>query len=163
MTAEDQAYIRVLIADDDENILEAYREAFSETESTQQMKALDALAAELFDPAESANDEPQFDVVACRQGDEAISLAKEAAKEGKPFDVVILDVRMPPGIDGVEAGSRIRQLDPDVEIVFVSGYSDVPMEVLQVRVPPLMKLHYFHKPLSFEQLAKDVAAMVEEH
>ena len=155
--------IRVLIADDDEHILQAYREAFSDTTSTQQMRTLNALAAELFDPGQADNDEPHFDVVACSQGDDAISLAEEAANDGQPFDVVILDVRMPPGIDGVEAGSRIRQLDPDVEIVFVTGYSDVPLEELQRRVPPPMKLHYFNKPLSLDQLAQDVAEMVREH
>ena len=163
MSMQQQDQIRVLIADDDEKILQAYREAFSDTESTQQMLALDALAAELFDPDDSANDEPHFEVVSCSQGEEAITLAEEAAKEGNPFDVVILDVRMPPGIDGVEAGSRIRELDPDVEIVFVSGYSDVPVDELHSRVPPSFKLHYFYKPLSFEQLAKDVASMVEGH
>ena len=156
-------HIRVLIADDDEHILQAYREAFSDTESTQEMRALDALAAELFEPEEAADDEPHFDVVACSQGDDAISLAKKATDEGNPFDVVILDVRMPPGIDGVEAGSEIRKMDPDCEIVFVTGYSDVPLEELQRRVPPPMKLHYFNKPLSFEQLAQDVASMVREH
>ena len=76
---------------------------------------------------------------------------------------MILDVRMPPGIDGVEAGCQIRALDPDVEIVFVTGYSDVPLEELQRRVPPPMKLHYFNKPLSFSQLAQDVASMVRSH
>ena len=70
---------------------------------------------------------------------------------------------MPPGIDGVEAGSEIRKLDPDVEIVFVTGYSDVPLEELQRRVPPPMKLHYFSKPLSFDQLAQDVATWVRAH
>ena len=155
--------IRVLIADDDEHILQAYREAFSDTDSTQQMRALDALAAELFEQGDAEGDEPHFDVVACSQGDDAISLAEEAANDGHPFDVVILDVRMPPGIDGVEAGSRIREMDPDVEIVFVTGYSDVPLEELRRRVPPPMKLHYFNKPLSFTQLAQDVADMVREH
>ena len=155
--------IRVLIADDDEHILEAYREAFSDTESTQEMRALNALEAELFDPDTASNDDPHFEVVACSQGDDAISLAKKAADGGHPFDVVILDVRMPPGIDGVEAGSQIRELDPDVEIVFVSGFSDVPLEELQRRVPPPMKLHYFNKPLSFLQLAQDVASMVRAH
>ena len=77
--------------------------------------------------------------------------------------MVILDVRMPPGIDGVEAGSQIRTLDPDVDIVFVSGYSDIPLEELQRRVPPPMRLHYFSKPISFSQLAQDVATMVKEH
>jgi CheY-like chemotaxis protein len=156
-------HIRVLIADDDEHILQAYREAFSSAESTQEMRALDALAAELFEPSDVTDDEPHFDVVACSQGNDAIDLAKQAANDGHPFDVVILDVRMPPGIDGVEAGSQIRKLDPDVEIVFVTGFSDMPLEELQRRVPPSPKLHYFNKPLSLSQLAQDVASIVREH
>ena len=158
-----QEIIRVLIADDDEYVLECYREAFSETESTREMRALDALSAELFEVGETTEEEPKFQVTACSQGEDAISLAEEAANDGHPFDVVILDVRMPPGIDGVEAGSQIRELDPDVDIVFVSGFSDVPLEELQRRVPPPMRLHYFSKPLSFSQLAHDVATMVREH
>jgi DNA-binding LytR/AlgR family response regulator len=127
------------------------------------MRSLDVLAAELFEPATDAEDDTHFDVVACSQGGDAISIARRAARDGRPFDVVILDVRMPPGIDGVEAGSQIRKLDPDVEIVFVTGYSDVPLAELQRRVPPPMKLHYFSKPLSFTQLAQDVALMVRSH
>lgn len=153
-------HIRVLIADDDEHVLECYREAFEESEPTDYVKAIDALAAELFDPGDDIEDPPRFEVVACNQGDDAITLATEAAGDGRPFDVVILDVRMPPGIDGVEAGCQIRKLDPDVEIVFVTGFSDVPRDELERRVPPPMKLHYFNKPLSFLQLARDVASMV---
>jgi CheY-like chemotaxis protein len=153
----------VLIADDDEHVLDCYRDAFTEKEPTNHMKALDALAAELFDPESDIGDQPKFEIVSCWQGDDAISLAQEAAGNGSPFDVIILDVRMPPGIDGVEAGSRIRAMDPDVEIVFVTGYSDVPIEELQRRVPPPMKLHYFNKPLSFTQLVLDVASMVRTH
>ena len=163
-TQEEHENIRVLIADDDEHILDAYREAFSEPDSTREMQALDALAAELFEvDEEDSEEEPHFDVVSCSQGDAAISLAKQAAAGGEPFDVVILDVRMPPGIDGVEAGSQIRALDPDVEIVFVTGFSDVPLEELRRRVPPPMKLHYFNKPLSLSQLAQDVVSMVRAH
>jgi len=152
--------IRVLIADDDEHILECYRDAFGGSEETDYIKALDALDAELFDVDNEVEETPRFDIVACSQGQTAIDKAIEAAEKGNPFDVVILDVRMPPGIDGVEAGSRIRELDADVEIVFVTGFSDVPLDELERRVPPPMKLHYFNKPLSFMKLAKDVAGMV---
>ena len=155
--------IRILIADDDEHILDCYREAFSETDATDHMKVLDALEAELFDPSSDIDDSPKFEVVSCQQGDDAITLAKEAANDGHPFDVVILDVRMPPGIDGVEAGSQIRELDPDVEIVFVTGYSDVPRDELERRVPPPMRLHYFNKPISFMKLAEDVVSIVKAH
>jgi CheY-like chemotaxis protein len=155
--------IRVLIADDDERILECYREAFGESEATDYMKALDALDAELFDIDTGSNSAQKFEIVACSQGQDAIDKAREAANDGHPFDVVILDVRMPPGIDGVEAGSQIREMDPDVEIVFVTGFSDVPRDELERRVPPPMKLHYFNKPLSFMKLAEDVAGMVGAH
>ena len=156
--------IRVLIADDDEHILDCYREAFGELPTTEDTRALDELDAELFDEEDDAEkDGPRFDVVACHQGQEAIDRARKAADEGHPFDVVILDVRMPPGIDGVEAGSQIREFDPDVEIVFVTGFSDIPREELERRVPPPMKLHYFNKPLSFMRLAQDVAGLVASH
>ena len=115
-TDPEQDNIKVLIADDDEHILNAYREAFSESDPTSQMRVLDELAAELFDSDNDDMEATHFDITACSQGDDAISLAQQAADVGKPFDVVILDVRMPPGIDGVEAGSQIRNLDPDVEI-----------------------------------------------
>ena len=162
-TVENQEFIRVLVADDDERVLECYRDAFGDDEPTNHMKALNELAAELFDPEEDVEDQPKFDIVACNQGADAIRQATAAAENGMPFDVIILDVRMPPGIDGVEAGSEIRKLDPDVEIVFVTGFSDVPLEELQRRVPPPMRLHYFNKPLSFTQLADDVVTMVREH
>lgn len=157
---QDQECIKVLVADDDEAVLECYREAFGEDVPSNQSKALDALTAELFDPDTDTEDQPKFDIVACSQGDDAIRVAEAAQEAGEPFDVVILDIRMPPGIDGVEAGSRIRQIDPDVEIVFVTGFSDIPLHELQRRVPPPIKLHYFNKPLSFSQLAADVVTMV---
>ena len=155
--------IRVLIADDDEHILECYVEAFSGADTTEHLKALDALDTELFDTEADIVEAPQFDVVSCSQGQDAIRKAREAADDGHPFDVVILDVRMPPGIDGVEAGSQIREFDQDVEIVFVTGFSDIAREELERRVPPPMKLHYFNKPLSFMKLARDVAGMISAH
>ncbi len=162
-TVEDQDLIRVLVADDDEHVLDCYRDAFGEDNSTTEMRALNDLAAELFDGDAEPDSAPKFDIVACNQGLDAIQQAASAAEDGAPFDVIILDVRMPPGIDGVEAGTAIRKIDPDVEIVFVTGYSDIPLDELRRRVPPPMRLHYFNKPLSFAQLAQDVVTMVREH
>jgi len=157
---QDQKFIKVLVADDDEEVLKCYREAFGTEYSPVETQVLDELAAELFDWDTATEKEPKFDITACNQGGDAIKYAEAAQSDGKPFDVVILDVRMPPGIDGVEAGSQIRKMDPNVEIVFVTGFSDLPFKELQQRVPPSMHLHYFNKPLSFTQLAQDVATMV---
>lgn len=161
-TRLDQEFIRILVADDDESVLDCYLDAFSDEEPTNHMKAIDALAAELFDPETDIVDQPKFEIVTCSQGDDAVQVAEAARERGQPFDVVILDMRMPPGIDGLEAGLKIRQIDPDVTIVFVSGYSDVTFAELQRRVPPPIRLHYFNKPLSFSKLAEDVVAMVKK-
>ena len=162
-TLRDQEYIRVLVADDDEKVLDCYREVFTHDDQTGQVQALNEMAADLFDAETDIVDQPKFDIVACNQGDDAIKVAEAAQEKGEPFDVVILDVRMPPGIDGVEAGSQIRKMDPKVDIVFVTGFSDIPFAELQRRVPPPMRLHYFNKPLSFRKLAEDVVTMVREH
>ena len=97
------------------------------------------------------------EVLLAPSGEEAI----EVFAAHQP-DIVFMDIRMP-GIDGVEAGCQIRAMDPEVEIIFVTGFSDVPLAELQRRVPPPIKLHYFNKPLSFTQLAHDVASMVRTH
>jgi CheY-like chemotaxis protein len=152
--------IRVLIADDDEHILKCYRQAFEGPDDANSLKTLTQLDAELFEPDDKLDNEPVFDVVSCNQGLDAIDAARIAIGEGLPFDIAILDVRMPPGIDGVEAGRRIRELDADVEIVFVTGFSDVPTKEMARRVPPRMKLHCFSKPISFIRLAQDVAGLV---
>ena len=150
----------MLVADDDPQVLECYLEAFAAENDNKKPDALDALAAELFEDGEERQQQPRFDIVVCTQGEEAIEKVQIARGAGEPFDVVILDIRMPPGIDGVEAGSRIREFESDAEIIFVSGFSDVSLDEMHERVPPPMRLHYFNKPLSFTKLAQDVVAMV---
>jgi len=63
-----------------------------------------------------------------------------------PFAVVFLDMRMPPGPDGVWAAARIRELDPAVEIVICTAYSDVDPRDIGGMVPPEEKLSYLQKP-----------------
>jgi len=158
-TQEEQQLIKVLIADDDEHVLDCYRDAFTEDEPTNHMKALDALAAELFDPDTDVVDEPKFEIVSCCQGDDAISLARKASDEGLPFDVVILDVRMPPGIDGIEAAGQIREIDPNVNIVIVTGSGGTEPENLGKEIPPADKIFYFKKPFHAIECRQLAAAL----
>lgn len=149
------------MADDDSQILRCYRRAFARSPATRRDNAFETLTDELFGAETGREDSPEFEVVECSQGDEAVAAAQEAFGGESPFDVVVLDVRMPPGINGVEAGEQIRRFDPDVPIIFVSGYSDVSTADLEHRVPPASRLRFYGKPLSFRTLAQDIAAIVE--
>ena len=63
-------------------------------------------------------------VATAANGEEAIELFRSAREEGRPFDVVILDLTVKNGMGGEEAIRRLREIDPDVKAVVSSGYSD---------------------------------------
>jgi CheY-like chemotaxis protein len=122
--------IKVLVADDEENVIHVYEQSFSEP----------------------ARDGTEFKVVFCNQGAEAVKKVKEAELKMEPFEVIFLDIRMPPGIDGVTAAKDIRKLSPRSQIVMVTAYSDVePFDISQ-KVPPLDKILYQSKPFHHDEI-----------
>ena len=78
-------------------------------------------------------------VATAANGEEAIELFRAAREEGRPFDVVILDLTVKNGMGGEEAIRRLRELDPDVKAVVSSGYSDAAV-VADYRRARLLRL-----------------------
>ena len=117
--------IRILVVDDEPAILSLYQETLQ--------------------PESNPN---HFDLTLCSQAEEALDAFRTAVEEGKPFAVTFLDLRMPPGPDGIWLAERIRALDPYTEIVMVTGYSDTSTtpDKIASRVPPTDKLLYLQKP-----------------
>ncbi len=68
-----------------------------------------------------------FEVSAARDGEEAISLYKTALVQGKPFDLVLMDLTIPGGMGGKEAIRRLIEIDPNVVAVVSSGYCNDPV------------------------------------
>lgn len=62
-----------------------------------------------------------------RDGEEAITIYKEAAAQNDPFAVVIMDLTIPGGLGGVETIARLHDIDPFVVAVVSSGYSADPV------------------------------------
>jgi len=121
--------IRVLVVDDDPDILVAYRQVLDESVPSNDRVAIDALRARLFasGSARTADTAPasSFEALICNGAEAAVAKVKEACEAGKPIAVAFLDMRMPPGPDGAWAAERIRALDPEIEIVICTAYSDV--------------------------------------
>jgi diguanylate cyclase (GGDEF)-like protein len=87
-----------------------------------------------------------FETTFCEQATQAVNAVKESLARNEPFAVVFLDMRMPPGPDGVWAATQIRELDPAVEIVICTAYSDADPGEIGGYVPPEDKLSYLQKP-----------------
>ena len=113
---------RVLIIDDNEAIHEDIRKTIGSHDSAEQDE-LAAMEEELFGE-ESHAAASSFVLSSAFQGDDGLQMAREALERGEPYALAFVDVRMPPGIDGVTTTARLLELDPDINVVICSAYSD---------------------------------------
>ena len=144
--------IRVLIADDEAEVRDAYRQILFEADMNSETAVFHNLRERLFSkpPEQLARNLPSSDTaftpVFCEDAEAAVAAVREALAADDPFAVAFLDMRMPPGPDGVWAAARIRELDPAIEIVVCTAYSDVDPRDIGAMVPPEEKLSYLQKP-----------------
>jgi PAS domain S-box-containing protein len=68
-----------------------------------------------------------YDVTPAAEGREALQLYREAREQGRPFDLVLVDLTVPGGMGGRDAVRELRLLDPDVRAIVSSGYHDDPI------------------------------------
>jgi CheY-like chemotaxis protein len=125
------------------------------------MFGLDALENELFGESEKGEPEGDWRVTFVDQGLDAVHAVQWALDDGDPYAAIFLDVRMPPGIDGYEAAERIRQIDPNVHIVIVTGYSDFTYEDFLEVAGPAERLTYMSKPVWPDQL-RSIASILTQ-
>ena len=159
--------MRILIVDDEQGMHNSYRECFAPRGGGADGAALSAMAAELFgdDDAVPApaneDDRPVFDCAHFMQGLDAVAAVEDSIESGNRFSVAFIDVRMPPGIDGKETAKRIRALDPDINLVIVTGYSDFsPLDISRA-AGPADKIFYIAKPFQAEEVIQTASALAE--
>ena len=157
MTIPETYPLRILAVDDDPFILDLYRELLSS------VPMLDGSSSEVenpdIDPGASTH---SFDIVLCSQGDEAVERVKAECEENNPFAIAFVDMRMSPGPDGLWTAEHIRAIDPYVQIVLVTGYSDIDIIELARRVPPHDKLLYLQKPFQPQEIWQFASSLSEK-
>jgi len=96
----------------------------------------------------------QVDASGARSGEEALELLKE-----KTFDVVILDIKMPGGMDGIEALREMKKIQPLAEVILLTGHASVETSIEGMR---LGAFDYLLKPIKLDDLLKKIAQAIEK-
>ncbi|MEW6221099.1 MAG: response regulator [Thermodesulfobacteriota bacterium] len=146
---------RILVIDDDPEILAAVCRILSPPPARGEGQVAE-LAALL---ADSAPDTPslaavsrRFEVETARQGEAGYRQLAAAATAGQPYAVVFVDMRMPPGWDGVRTIRAIHDADRHAQIVIVTAYADAPVSEIVARVGFTDRLLYLKKPFDPEEI-----------
>ncbi|WP_267386960.1 EAL domain-containing protein [Sphingomonas sp. GC_Shp_3] len=153
--------MRILIVDDEPAMHDSYRRSFAGSAAAES-DALDAMAVELFGDDATTNDaDPaaDFALTHALQGLDAVAQIEAAQAAGNPFAVAFIDVRMPPGIDGKETATRIRALDPDIQLVIVTGFSDFSPAEISRAAGPADKIFYIAKPFEVAEVTQMATAL----
>ena len=154
MEAASPRNLRILIVDDQPEIHEDFDEM---------------LAPNLLDPAVNAfggeSDDthlPGFELSHAKNGEQALEMVRTAMDGDRPFALAFIDIRMPPGMDGIETIRRIREFERALEIVIMTAYTDRPLsEIVDAMVLP-HKLLYIRKPFAREEIQQTALALVEK-
>jgi diguanylate cyclase (GGDEF)-like protein/PAS domain S-box-containing protein len=135
---------RVLLVDDLPTIHEDFRKILK---SSSTATDLDEAAAKLFgEPVSAAAAALRFELDSAYQGIEGLEKVRASRLAGRPYAMAFVDMRMPPGWDGVETAERLWQEDPDLQIVFCTAYSDTAWPEVLTRLDVRDRLLILKKP-----------------
>ncbi len=106
---------RVLIVDDDRAVIDLYLDFLAPRESEEGVQRfLEGLDTPIDWESEEGTAEAEFEIDIAVQGQEALQLVQQAVEGQRPYAVIFIDMRMPPGWDGLTTARRIREVDDDV-------------------------------------------------
>jgi len=139
---------RVLVVDDNAAIHEHFRMILAGEESPND-DALDELEGELFESAKRAPEEvARFTLDSAYQGQEAVAMVRAATAQGQPYALAFVDVRMPPGMDGIETLGHLWACDPRIQAVICTAYSDHSWNDIVTSLGHSDGLLVLHKPFN---------------
>ncbi len=154
----------ILTIDDNESIHEDYRKVLIGEEADLKL----AEAAEFLFGDDSNELDPEqlknqlsdrvYELDSALQGSTGLAKVEESLEKGKPYACAFIDVRMPPGWDGVETAKRIWEVDPDLPIVLCTAYSDHSWEEVSQQLDRTDQLLILKKPFDPIELRQVVAS-----
>jgi CheY-like chemotaxis protein len=151
---------RVIVIDDTRAIHDDFRKILCGTRG--QECELDAAEFSMFGVVEKPRLGAAFEMDSAYQGQEGLALITRALAEKRPYAMAFVDIRMPPGWDGIETISRIWEVYPDLQVVVCTAYSDYSWDQMIDRLGYSDKLLILKKPFDNVEVLQLATAFAEK-
>jgi CheY-like chemotaxis protein len=148
---------RILLIDDNQAIHEDIRKILER--HGQPNPDLSEMEADLFDESMTPTTSVHFRIDSAYQGQEGLERVQAARAEGRPYAVAFVDVRMPPGWDGIETIGHLWREDPDLQIVICTAFSDHSWPEIIAKLAPADGLLILRKPFDAIEIRQMVHAL----
>ena len=149
---DDEAYNRrVLVIDDNVSIHDDFRKILQPEEGA---TALADARASLFGGEPLVKALVQFELNYADQGQSGLALVEKARWEGRPYAIAFVDMRMPPGWDGLETIGRIWAADPDIQTIICTAYTDHSWDEIIRKLGYDDRLLILQKPFSSVEVSQ---------
>jgi two-component system sensor histidine kinase/response regulator len=152
---------RVLVIDDNPAIHADVRKILC-PQVSDTATSLDALENELLGGDAPVRPKASFVVDDAHQGREGLELVKKAIAAGQPYAMAFVDVRMPPGWDGVETTLELWKVAPDLQIVICTAYSDYSWDEMLAKLGNSDRLVILKKPFDTIEVLQLANALTEK-
>lgn len=151
---------RILVVDDNPAIHEDFRKILAAGDSG--TEELEQAETALFGEAEKKPTTADYELTFASQGEEALEKVKESIERDEPFAMAFVDVRMPPGWDGVQTTVQLWRVAPDLQIVICTAYSDYSWDEMVEKVGHSDRLVILKKPFDNVEVLQLASAMTEK-
>jgi diguanylate cyclase (GGDEF)-like protein/PAS domain S-box-containing protein len=154
----EQTGFRIIVIDDNPSIHQDFIKILSGTNgsASDTGTALDKINMQLFGKKKEVTMLGKLKIDTASQGSEGVDKIKAAIAEGDPYSLAFVDIRMPPGWDGIETIKHIWEIDKDIQVVICTAYSDYSWEETVEHLGKTDNLLVLKKPfdnVSVRQLA----------
>lgn len=147
---------RILVIDDNLAIHEDFRKTLATTTARDE---LDQAGASLFDEAPVVVHGESFELRFADQGEAGFHMVEQAVAAGTPYALAFVDMRMPPGWDGLQTIEQIGKADPDIQVVVCTAFSDHPWHEIATRLGKTDRLLILRKPFDTVEVERLAASL----
>ncbi|MFZ0827096.1 MAG: response regulator [Verrucomicrobiia bacterium] len=151
---------RILIIDDNASIHADFRKILGQEQEPN--AGLDLAKALVFGESPATSLHSGFVIDSAFQGQEGLAMFRKAVGEGDPYALAFVDVRMPPGWDGVETIGHLWQCCPEIQIVVCTAYSDYSWEEMIHKLGHSPNLVVLKKPFDNIEALQLAHALTEK-
>lgn len=152
--------LRILVVDDNHAIHDDFRKILCIDQT--QGNTLENEAALLFDAPDNSPKRLAFEIDSAYQGQEGLAMVQQALQDGRPYAMAFVDVRMPPGWDGIETAVRIWEACSDLQIVICTAYSDYSFDEMAAKLGNSDQLVVLKKPFDAVEVLQLANALTEK-